>query len=244
MAKEVDDLELEFTGEGADGDGGARRDYYVDPKPGLYEAVCVDVIDRGVVKDKWGKTKRKVQFAFQLAETITEKMILAAKKAKGLDQEIAEEDKALIGTRLFVQGKKMNFSLFPGREGTSPSDLYAFLEAWNGTRFPKASKDAPLKFKAADYIGKNAQLMIVRNPSKDDPTVVYSNIAAIMPPEDDAEVLTVDEKYIRVKDREGYTAPATEVADDDSAPAEEAPKAKAKAAKAAAAEVNIPYDED
>jgi hypothetical protein len=203
----MSDLTITVTGEG--NGNFKKREFFVDPKPGMFQAVCVDVIDLGFSKNSFNKVTRKIQFAFQLANTITEAMVLKAKAAKGLPAEIDEDDKELIGKRLFIRSKKMNFSLYPGGENMSPSDLYKFLEDWNGERFPKPTKDNPLTINFEGYVGKNALLMVVTNKDRNDPSITYSNVNAIMPLEDETP-LELDDTYTRVKDREHFKAPPTE----------------------------------
>lgn len=227
------------------GNGGTRREYFVDPKIGMYPAVCVDVIDHGFSRNNYGKVARKIQFAFQLAKTIDEKAIVAAKGAKGLSTDLDDDDRNLIGARLFVRSKKMTLSLYPGGENMKSSDLYAFLESWSGERFPQGK---PLTINLEDYIGKNATLMITRNPDKRDPSIVYSNIASINPPEDDAELLELlPDSYTRVKDRDNFTPPPTE--EDVNSGAVAATNGNGNGASAPApavtdedADVDIPYE--
>lgn len=192
---------------GGNGDGGARREYFVDPKAGMYQAILVDFIDHGYSKNSFGKVTRKVQPAFQLKDTITEKMVVAAKKAAGLPTELDEADKELIGRRLYVRGKKMSFSLFPGGKNMKASDLYQFLSDWNGEPLPKGTKDAPHSENLESWIGKNATIMLSRTPNKENPEIVYTNIVAVMPLDEDEEPITLDDSYVRVKDRDNYTAP-------------------------------------
>jgi hypothetical protein len=237
------------TGKG-NGDGAGRREYFVDPKAGMYQAILVDWIDHGFSKNSFNKVTRKVQPAFQLATVIDEKMIVAAKKKAGLPVELDEADRELIGRRLYVRGKKMSFSLFPGGKNMKASDLYDFLSNWNGEPLPKGSKGAPHQENLESYIGKNAQLMISRTASKNDPSIVYSNIVSIMPfDEEDGEPLALDETYVRVKDRDNYTAPPTledvEGADLGLAPTSTAAPAATRSASELAADeaVAIPFGE-
>lgn len=213
------------TGNGGEGGNFTKREYYVDPKTGMYSAVCVDVKDHGVSTNNWGKTSRKIQFAFQLATLITEAMVVAAKQAKGLPTTLDEADRELIGKRLFVQSKKMNLKLFPGSDNPEKpmkkSDLFKFLEDWSGKPLEKVTApgdDTPrYRFDASDYIGKTATLMVQRNPDKNNPAIVYSNIIAISPLEEGGEVLELDGSYTRLKDRKNgeAPAPATEAAPAD-----------------------------
>jgi hypothetical protein len=220
-------------------DGG--RQYFVDPKPGAYNAVLVDIIDHGYSRNSFGKVARKIQPAFQLENTITEKMILLAKKAKGLPEVIEEADQELIGKRLFVRGKKMTLSLFPGGENMKASDLYNFLSDITGEPLPKGTKAQPYSVDPQTFIGTPVTIIIARNTDKNDPTKVYTNVAAVSPfdaDEYDAPI-SPDENYVRVKDREGYTPPPSEadVAGD-------LPAASSAPATGAAAEsdAEIPWD--
>lgn len=223
------------TGNGNGSGEGGRREYFVDPKPGVYQAILVDFIDHGYGKNSFGKVTRKVQPAFQLADTIDEKMIKAAKKAKGLPTELDDADRELLGRRLYVRGKKMSLSLFPGGTNMKSSDLYSFLSDWRGEQLPKGTKDKPHSENLESWIGKNASIMVSRTPNKQDASIVYTNIVAIMPFEadEDSPEIALDDTYVRVKDRENYTAPpslsdvegelepapvrtASQLADDDS----------------------------
>jgi hypothetical protein len=232
--------ELELEVGGGNNGGGGGREYYVDPKAGMYGAILVDFIDHGYSRNSFNKVTRKVQPAFQLDKVIDEKMIVAAKKAKGLPPELDESDRELIGKRLFVRGKKMSFSLFPGGKNMKSSDLYGFLSDWNGAPL---AKDA--KVSLNDFIGKTATILITRTPNKDKPEIVYSNIAAIMPLEDDTEPLTLDDSYVRVKDRENYTPPPTLAEVEGAAPAPTAaPTSRTGAELAADESVVIPFGSD
>jgi len=184
--------------------GGKRRQYFVGTPSGMYNAVCVDVIDLGYEVDEWQgqkKVKRKVQFAFQLDQTIDEKLIKKAKKRAGLPEKLDESDEELLGKPLLVFTKKLPLSLY------ETSGLRKFLNAWNGE---DVGDREVIDGKDKTYVGRQATLMITEVADKNKKGVYYSNIVAITPPDEDAEPVVPSEDYVRRKDRDNYQAPPTE----------------------------------
>jgi hypothetical protein len=188
------------------GSNGPLRKYFVDPKPNAYNAVCVDAIDLGARVNNYGKVVREVSFSFQLADTITEKDILKAKKAAGLPEEIEEVDGELVGKRFFIRSKRMSFNFFPGKGTTSPSNLYSFVSNWRGA--PLAEDE---EVDLNDLVGQPATLLISTNIDKNDPKKKYTNISEIMPFDADtyAGPVLLDDTYTRISEREGYVEPPT-----------------------------------
>lgn len=225
--------------QGKGGDGGARREYFVDPKKGIYNAILVDFIDHGYSKNNYGKVVRKVQPAFQLEKTIDEKMIKEAKKAAGLPVTLDDSDKELLGKRLFVRGKKMSFSLYPGGKQAKASDLFTFLSDLQGKPLAN-TQEVDLNA----LVGTNATLMISRTPSKNDPEIVYSNIVSVSPIEDGDPVLELDDTYVRVRDRENYSPPPSlEDVESDTEPLTKGERAAADSAESEE-EVAIPFGDE
>jgi hypothetical protein len=190
------------------GNGGGRK-YFVDPKPGMYNAVCVDFIDHGFSINNYGKVLRKVQPVFQLGDVITEKRVLAAKKAAGLPEEIEDADIDLIGKRLMIRGKKMSFSLYPGGDNMKASDLYGFLSDWGGVKLPKGTQANPHTEDLETWIGRPATLLLSAKADANDPNRKYINVSSVMPFDEETydAPLALDGTYIRVQDRDNYTAP-------------------------------------
>lgn len=228
--------------------GGGRRKYFVDPKRGMYDAVCVDVINLGFVKE-YGKIKQKLQFAFQLDKEITEKMISDARVKAGLEPELSEGDIELVGKRLLLRSKKMALSLFPGgtsRDGKPmrASDLYTFVEDWNGEAFPEPTPESPITINFEEFIGRGAEVMVQQKADKNNPHIIYSNLVSIAPLEEGKEPLELDDSYTRVKDRENFTPPPTEdeVLDADDGEIEASSSAAFDRAMKGAESPEIPWD--
>lgn len=159
----------------------AGQDFPKCPE-GLHQAVCCDVIDRGLVDYSYqgvpkGK-RREVSFVFQ-ADTRDDD-----------DQPIRRED-----GKLFTVSTKFTASL------AQNARLVPFLENWLGTTIPDDVREKG--FDLEQLIGRNAQITVIQ-VEKDGKT--YANIKGILPVGKKVEKLKVED-YERVKDRDGYDPP-------------------------------------
>ena len=164
-----------------------KKDFIPNPM-GVWQAVCVDMIDKGMVDTAWGR-KHKVQLRWQTTAEYTE-------KDEKTNQDIAHR---------YLVIKPYTYSL------DEKANLRKDLEAWRGKKFqPEDFKDIDPKtgkkgFDLERLIGANCQLGIVHVESADG-SRVYANISAILPlSKDQKKMVALD--YVRVKDRpvEGET---------------------------------------
>lgn len=148
---------------------------------GLHQAVCVDVIDRGLVEYEWkGKKgeRREVSFVFQVDARDED------------DKQILRED-----GKLFTVSSKFTASL------GNNAKLVPFLEGWLGATIPPEVRENG--FELEQLIGRNAQITVVQ-VEKNNKT--YANIKGIAPIAKKTPKLKVED-YVRVKDRDGYEPP-------------------------------------
>lgn len=113
----------------------ARKDLPPAPE-GLWQAVCVDVVDLGLVQTEWGE-KRKCRLVWQL-ET----------EAPGVNPETG---KPYLVTRTF------------GATLHEKGVLRPFLESWRGRKFTKSELEG---FDLEKLLGVNCQLQIVHNATE------------------------------------------------------------------------------
>lgn len=148
------------------------------PAPaGLHQAVCVDIVDMGVLEVTYGgktKKQRKIRLVWQIEETM--------------------ED-----GRPFIVQKRYTASLH------EKATLRKELESWRGKPFTDEELAA---FDMERLLGVNCQLNI-QHAIKGGET--YANVVSIVPLGKNMPKMAARD-YIRVQDREGYTAP------DDSEP--------------------------
>jgi hypothetical protein len=90
------------------------------------------------------------------------------------------------------------------------SKLRPILEAWRGKKF---SKEEIKKFNIEALLGANCQVQVIHNIK--DGGDKYANVQAVVPPARGAGKIYVDEDYVRVKDRPGYTPPFAESQPED-----------------------------
>src|SRR3989304_2084867 len=93
-----------------------RRNWTQAPE-GLHQAVCVDVIDLGLVKTEWGE-KPKVRLIFQIA-------LFNDDESEQYNPDFTE------GDRRFEVRRDFGLSL------SEKSLLRPFLESWRGRKFTK-----------------------------------------------------------------------------------------------------------
>lgn len=167
--------------------------FFVNAPTGMQHAVCVDIIDLGIVTptNPQHKPAHKVKFLFQLKRTMTEKAIIAAKKANGDNSPLTDGEKKLVGQR-YLASQKFTLSLH------EKALLRKSLVAWRGEDFSDAELNAG--FDVENMIGENVFLNIVPNEYQGK---TYANIQSYGPfdPEEFGEPIK-PENYIRVQDRE------------------------------------------
>lgn len=150
-----------------------RREWTQTPE-GLHQAVCIDVVDLGLVKTEWGE-KPKVRLVFQV----------------GLFNEDGTE---ILNTDTdpparFQVRRDFGLSL------SEKSLLRPFLESWRGKKFTKEELEG---FDLDKLLGVNCQLQIIHNVTEAGKT--YANIQAVVPVGRGMEVLQ-SEGYTKVRDR-------------------------------------------
>lgn len=168
----------------------AGQDFEQCPE-GMFDAVCVDVIDLGVIdtgfkNQKTGESEEKpmVAFAYQVAV-------------------VDENDKPLFqknGQPFYIRAR-FNNTLGGGNK---ESNLLKHLENWTGKTIPPKVREEG--FDLDLMLGRNAQLVVVHRKSKDGQRT-YANIKTITPPRKNAPKLTASPEFVRVKDQPGYDPP-------------------------------------
>lgn len=128
-------------------------------EPGLKAAVCSHVVDMGVQVSMYGE-QEKLMVCFEFAEKMKD-------------------------GRPYMLSKEYTKSL------NVKANLRKDLETWRGKPFtleelgvnPDGSRNPDLPgFDVESIIGANAMISVIDNPSKKDPTKIYSQIANINPP--------------------------------------------------------------
>lgn len=141
---------------------------------GLHQAVCIDVIDLGLVKTEWGE-KQKCRLLFQI----------------GLFNEDGTEtlNPDTDPPARFQVRRDFGLSL------SEKSLLRPFLESWRGRKF---TKEELAGFDLDKLLGVNCQLQIIHNIT--DAGKTYANIQAVVPVGRGMETLQA-EGYTKVRDR-------------------------------------------
>lgn len=156
-----------------------RREWTQAPE-GLHQAICVDVVDLGLVKTEWGE-KPKVALIFQLA--------------------LLNEDGTEELSHDFDPPKRYEVRRNFGLSLSGKSALRPFLEAWRGRKFTKEELEG---FDLEKLIGVNCQLQIIHNLSEQGRT--FANIQAAVPLGRGMQKVHAQD-YVRVIDRaKGQTA--------------------------------------
>lgn len=162
------------------------------PAPeGLHQAVCVDVVDLGMVDSaQWGP-KHKVQLRWQLG-----------------DIDPKSQEPGSRGLRRFMVTKNYTLSL------SEKANLRHDLESWRGKKFTSEQLQG---FDIEVLVGINCQLQVIHNVKSEGK--VYANVQAIVPLGKGMPPLA-PENYVRAKDRESEDAPAegSWMADTESVP--------------------------
>jgi hypothetical protein len=161
---------------------------FIPAPEGVHDAVCVDVVDLGMVETTWkGKTKQthKVRIAWEL------------------DKEMPADEKT---------GEKKGRFIAMGRYTLSmdvKSNLRKMLKVWRGRDF---SKEEMAGFDLEKIVGIPCQLVLTHSESNEGKT--FANIQSVLKAGD--KKLSASGKYKRVKDREGYEPPSLKEASHDS----------------------------
>lgn len=149
---------------------------------GTHQAVCVDVVDLGIVdfeyQGKKGK-RRETRFVF-------------AVDVRDDDNEPLLDE----GGKMYLVFAKFTASL------SKNARLGPFLESWIGKSLPDdVRRDG---FDLEQLIGRNAQIVVIHAEKGDN---VYANIKGILPIGKGTKKIAVPGWYTRVQDREGYEPP-------------------------------------
>lgn len=135
------------------------RTFELIPK-GETRAVCVDVIDLGLVENPFKKNEdgtpekvRKVKIVWETAR----------KKKNG---------------QPFTVSRQFKLSLYDGSGGGKSAALYDLLSAWLGASWNG-------KFSSKALVGTPAVLYVKHEPSKTDKTKVFPKVADVSPDESD-----------------------------------------------------------
>jgi hypothetical protein len=175
-----------------------------------YQGVCVDVVDLGIEtpKNPQYRPAHKIRVVWQLNETITKAMVLAAKKAAGDNSgTLSDVEKKLIGQRLLIS-QKYTLSLH------EKAHLRKDLKALRGEDF--AADELDEGFDVESMIGMNANINVIHNTGSDGK--VYANIASLAPWKTKfGPPMEADENYTRVVDRKdnGGESSADDSGDDE-----------------------------
>jgi hypothetical protein len=117
---------------------------------GVHTAVCVDVIDNGLIAQEYGGKKKevhKVTLRWQVEEV-------------NLEQ----------GRRFSVQ-KRYTLSL------NEKATLRKDLESWRGRPF---TREELAGFDLEALLGANCQVAVVHSPGRKDPSSVFANVQTVM----------------------------------------------------------------
>ena len=160
---------------------------YVQCPAGTYSAVCVDVVDLGVLptgfqnEDGSERTAHKIRIVWQVSKKMEDGRPYLVDNRYTLS--LSE-----------YQGKKSNLRLLVEAWGVSLMDL---VDETNNEDVER-------------LIGRTCLLNIIHAASTKDPKKVYANVASIMPvPEGMATIASRD--YVRVVDRDSRPAQPTPV---------------------------------
>lgn len=170
-----------------------NRREWTQPPEGLFQAVCADVVDLGLVKTEWGD-KPKVRLLFQL----------------GLFNEDGVTESLNHDTdppKRFEVRRDFGLSL------SEKSALRPFLESWRGKKFTKDELDG---FDLERLLGVNCQVQLIHNITEQGKT--YANIQAAVPLGRGMLKMHVSEGYVRVKDRAKEQGTGSEPGADEDVP--------------------------
>lgn len=148
---------------------------FTPPPEAIYEAVCVDVIDLGLVKTEWGD-KPSIRIVWQI---------------DALEPQTHDD-----GSENKRSGKRFVVRRQFGLNLSEKGRLRPSLEAWRGRRFTKEELGG---FDLDRLVGIPCQLQIVHNIKENGK--VYANVQAVMKLGPKSVPMTVADDYVRAKDR-------------------------------------------
>ena len=148
---------------------------FVAAPEGLHEAVCVDVVDLGLVKTPWGE-KPSVRIIWQI--------------------DALEPQKHDDGTENKRSGKRFLVRRQFGLNLSEKGHLRPFLEAWRGRKFTSGELEG---FDLERLIDVGCQLQVIHNIKESGK--VYANVQAAVPLGKSAIKMGVADDYVRVQDR-------------------------------------------
>jgi len=138
----------------------AQGDSDYEPiEQGMHNAVCCWIIDLGMQEGWQGKMQRKVNITWELPES---RIQIPAKD--GAPGEFIDKPR--------VCSKEFTLSL------SERANLYKTLVSWRGRPFNAEELQG---FDLKKVLGANCQIQIIHNPSKSDPSKIYSNIENVLP---------------------------------------------------------------
>lgn len=166
----------------------------LEPAPeGLHAAVCVDVVELGMVDSPWGP-KDTIELRWQVFPVAWDES----------DPPVPTPVRQESG-KPFMVISRYNATL------NEKANLYKHLVAWRGRKFTEAELQG---FDLDNVIGKPCQLQLIHNAGNNGKT--YANIQAIVP-FDKRLTPPVPEDYVRVCDRKdeqnGHQAPTEDDSD-------------------------------
>lgn len=165
------------------------RDFENCPE-GMFDAVCVDVIDLGIVdtgfkNQQTGEPERKPMVAFGYQVAVVDEN----------DRPQTQSD----GQPYYIRARFNN--TLGG--GSKRSNLLDHLENWTGKTMPEEKKEEGIDLEK--FLGVNCQIVVVHRQNKQQRT--FANIKTITPARKGAPKLKASPEFVRVKDRPGYEPP-------------------------------------
>lgn len=149
-----------------------------EPAPeGLHQAVCIDVVDRGIQETPFG-LKHQVQIRWMLGEMMD---------TFDIPQILCDKE-----TKPFLVMQTYTNSL------NEKARLRQHLDAWRGRKF--TAEELKDGFDLERLIGANCQIQVVHNLSDGGRT--YANVQAIVPLGRGMAQLSGDPTYVRDQDRQ------------------------------------------
>lgn len=157
----------------------SRKEFQAPPE-GLYQAVCVDVVDLGEEQTPWG-SKQKIRIHWMLGTV----------------------DEATGETRVMMNDEGYPFQVAAKYTNSmnEKANLRKAIETWRGRAFTPEEQKKLIDegFDVEKLIGANCQLQIVHNVADDGRT--FANVQAIVMLDKRLPKLAVPSSYVRHQDR-------------------------------------------